>query len=198
MRPSRMEAHVKQLPVVLVAGLTILPSASAAISAVQAPPVNPDAQLLLEFKERVDTYIQLRNKADDGAPPLEKTEDVAKIRQAQFALVERIKAARPGAKQGDIFTPAIASHFKRLARPPAKETGSKAILKEDNPGPVAFKVNERYPDKEPLATVPPALLDHLPKLPDKQDLEYRFVGKHLVLIDTRAHFVVDYVPNAIS
>ena len=34
-------------------------------------------------------------------------------------------------------------------------------------------------------------------LPDKQDLEYRFVGKHLLLLDSRAHFVVDYVPNAI-
>jgi hypothetical protein len=187
---------VKQLPVVLAIGLTLL--RVSATSAVQAPEVNPDAQLLLEFKERVDHYLQLRNKADDGAPPLEKTEDVAQIRQAQLTLAERIKAARSGAKQGDIFTPAIASQFKRLVHLPARETGSKEILKEDNPGAITFKVNERYPDKEPLATVPPAVLGSLPKLPEKQDLEYRFVGKHLVLLDTRAHLVVDYVPNAVS
>jgi hypothetical protein len=196
MRSFDRRRIVKQLLVVLAAGLTTLSVSET--SAAQAPDVNPDAQLLLEFKERVDGYVQLRNKADEGAPPLEKTEDVEKIRQAQLTLAERIKAARPGARQGDIFTPAIAAHFKRLARPPAKESGTKEILKEDNPGAIAIRVNERYPDKAPLATVPPAMLDHLPKLPDKQDLEYRFVGRHLVLLDTRARLVIDYVPDAIS
>ena len=48
-------------------------------------------------------------------------------------------------------------------------------------------------------TVPPNILAALPKLPE--DLEYRFVNRHMILLDTHAH-IVDYVwthsvaPNA--
>jgi len=30
-----------------------------------------------------------------------------------------------------------------------------------------------------------------------EDLEYRFVGKHLILYDAKAGLVVDFIPNAI-
>ena len=80
----------------------------------QKPATNPHAAVLADFKTRVDKYVELRKKADDSAPPLKKTEDPAKIREAQQALVERIGAARAGTKQGDIFTPEITSAFRRL------------------------------------------------------------------------------------
>ena len=47
-----------------------------------------------------------------------------------------------------------------------------------------LKVNQPYPKAEPLSTVPPDVLKALPVLPE--DLEYRFVGKHLILYDARA------------
>ncbi len=53
-----------------------------------------------------------------------------------------------------------------------------------------LKVNMPYPKDEPLSTVPPDVLKTLPVLP--KDLEYRFVGKHLILYDARAGLVVDY------
>src|SRR5207253_1930731 len=105
------------------------------------------------------------------------TEDASKIQDAQVALSKEIRAARAGAKPGDIFTPEIAAEFKRLLHPEAKEPPTKAAIKDDNPGPVPFKVNEPYPDKATLSTVPPNVLEALPKLPD--NIEYRFVGKHL-------------------
>ena len=39
------------------------------------------------------------------------------------------------------------------------------------------------------------VLESLPKLPD--NIEYRFVGKHLILRDMRANLVIDYILNAI-
>lgn len=165
--------------------------------AVDDPQVNRDAQLLLQFKERIDNYVDLRKKVDDGAPPLERTADSQKIGDAQQGLAKRIRAARAGAKQGDIFTPETTAHFRRLLRPEVKDKGTKEAIKADNPGAFPFKVNDPYPEKEPLSTVPPNVLDSLPKLPEKQDLEYRFVNKHLVLRDSRANLIIDYVPNAL-
>ena len=52
-----------------------------------------------------------------------------------------------------------------------------------------------YPENEPLSTVPPNVLMTLPPLPE--DIEYRFVGRHVILRDARANLIVDYVANAI-
>ena len=86
------------------------------------------------------------------------------------------------AKHGEIFTPEISAYFKRLLRPEVKDPGTKESIKDDNPDSIPYlKVNAVYPDKEPLSTVPPNVLAALPPLPD--DIEYRFVGKHVILRD---------------
>ena len=56
-------------------------------------------------------------------------------------------------------------------------------------------VNARYPDQVPLSTMPPDVLENLPKLP--KEVEYRFVGEHLILLDPDAHIVVDLMPRAL-
>jgi hypothetical protein len=157
---------------------------------------NADAQLMADFKERVDKYVDLRKKADDSAPPLKESNDAAKIKLAQQGLAERIGAARVGVKPGEIFTPEIAAKFRRLLRPEAKETGVKDVMKEDKPVVVSFKVNGPYPDKQPVVTVPPNILSALPPLP--KDIEYRFIEKHLILRDAKANLIIDYMLNAIS
>jgi hypothetical protein len=43
--------------------------------------------------------------------------------------------------------------------------------------------------------VPPNLLAALPELPD--DVNYRFLGRDLVLHDTRANIILDEIPDAI-
>ena len=154
-----------------------------------------DAEVLADFKDRLDQYVALRNKADDGAPALKKTDDPSNIRVAQQTLAERVRSARSTARQGDILAPDVAAYLRRLMRPEAKDPETKASIKDDNPGAIPFKVNGEYPDKEPLSTVPPNVLQALPKLPD--DIEYRFVGKHMILRDTRANLIIDYMPNAV-
>jgi hypothetical protein len=158
--------------------------------------VNPSAKVLADFKDRIDAYIDLRKKADDGVPPLKETEHPAEITIAQETLARHIVAARAAAKHGDIFTPEITRHFRALLRPEVKQSATRKLALDDNPGNFRFNVNGPYPASEPLATVPPKVLASLPPLP--ADLEYRFVGKHLILRDSRANIIVDYIPNAIA
>ena len=46
------------------------------------------------------------------------------------------------------------------------------------------------------ATVPAQMLKLFPVLP--KELEYRFLGSHLILMDVKAFLIVDVVPNAIK
>ena len=176
--------------------LTLGFSGRAPAFAAEDPP-NRDAQALVDFNARVTQYIELRKKADNTAPAQQRTEDAEKIRAAQLALADRIRTARAGAKHGDIFTPDASVLFRRILRPESKEAGTKAALKDDSPDAFPFKVNAAYPDKEPLSTVPPNSLEALPRLPKDSDLDYRFVGKHLILRDSHANLIVDYIPNAL-
>ena len=160
------------------------------------PKVNADALVLQDFKQRIDKYMELHKRLEKDTPPLKKVDDPAKIQASQQALAAAIRSERAGAKQGDIFTPEIAARFRKLLRPEVNEPGTKATIKDDNPGAIPFKVNGPYPSKEPLSTVPPNVLASLPPLP--KDIEYRFVNKHLILRDARANLIIDYIPNALS
>ena len=183
------------LVVLVVTALASCTSSTAA--AVENPQVNPNAKLLLDFKERVDHYVEVRKKAEAQSPPLKPTEDPAEIKAAQEALARRIRALRANAKHGDIFTQEISAYFRRLLRPEVSDkTTKRAIFDDGNPGNIPYlKVNAVYPDDEPLSTVPPNVLMTLPILPD--DIEYRFVGKHMILRDARANLIIDYIPNVI-
>ena len=164
------------------------------------PSVSPDAAVMADFKSRVDKYVDLHKQLAKGAAAQKETSDPAKISSSKAALAAKIQSARPHAKQGDIFTPEIRNKFRRLLAPEMKgEDGrdAKAIIKDDAPAPgtVPFKVNAKYPESQPLPTVPANVLLNLPTLPEP--LEYRIVGKHLILLDTASDLIVDYSPNAI-
>jgi hypothetical protein len=182
-----------------VAAIALLSSVVVS-SSTQEKAVNPDAKLLQDFQERISTYIDLHKKAAKDAPPIKETKDAAKIKAAQDALALQIRALRAKARQGEIFTPEIARLFRRLMYPEIKGPDgapTKEALKEDapKPGSVTLKVNARYPDEQPLPTMPPNLLSSLPKLPE--ELEYRIVGKDLILRDVPANLIVDFIPGAL-
>jgi hypothetical protein len=168
-------------------------------SVVQAhgQPANPRAEALERFRDRVDAYVQLRDKVRAGMPKLEETSDPAEITRREQALGEAIRAARADAKQGDILTPEVARVLREVIRsnfrqrPPKERQAALASL----PGKLTLKVNDAYPSTSPLATVPPTLLGQLPPLPDA--LEYRLAGNRLILRDINANVIVDFIPNAV-
>ena len=184
----------------LAIGVTVLTVATPlAIAPLTAQTrVNPDAQVLADFNNRVKGYLALRDKVDGAAPPLQQTKDPAKIEAAQKTLAAVIRNARTGAKPGDIFAPEIEKKFRALLGPEVKGAAgaqAKAEILDEKPM-VELKVNSEYPSKEPLSTVPPTVLQALPPLPKDAGLEYRFVRKHMILLDTRANLIIDFLLNA--
>lgn len=161
---------------------------------------NPDAQILQDFQKRIDQYMELHDRLKKDAPKLKETKEPAKIKESQVVLARKIQEARADARAGDIFTPEIRQLFRRLMYPEVKGregAETKAAINEEKGElkDVKLKVNADYPDSAPLPTVPPNLLAALPKLPE--ELEYRFIGRHMILLDVHANLIVDYIVNAI-
>lgn len=161
-------------------------------------PVNPDARALEGLLDRVNQYVELHKQLEGKLPKLSKEASPKAIDQHQRALGRLVQEARRGAKPGDIFTPESQAVVKRLlARVFAGGEGAalRASIMDENPGTVKLAVNGRYPDTVPLSTVPPQVLQGLPRLPE--EMEFRFISRHLILMDVQAHIIIDLVENAL-
>ena len=176
-------------------------TARAAPDIVQTPATIGSAgeSVVAEFNRRVKDYVALREQL---AGTLKDVPDRATPRQIdahQRALLALVSKARPDAKAGDIFVPEMQAFvrglMKRVLDGPngAKVRGS---LMDENPVGAKVEVNGRYPDAVPMSTMPPDVLAALPALPE--DLEYRFVGDRLILLDVKAHLIIDYVSGAMT
>jgi hypothetical protein len=172
-----------------------------------APHPEDENPVIKDFDKRVERYVDVRKKAEADAPPIDtkKEEDPAAIVAREQVIAAGIRAARRNAAEGDIFTPAVRKHLAAVLKPAlAPKKGPDArevVLGEGNPkspeskARVDLVVNAQYPSKAPLSTMPPSVLLRLPKLP--KGLEYRFVGKHLILYDMKANLIVDIFRNAV-
>jgi hypothetical protein len=179
------------------------PAAPAQPSVQPAPPpegqpVNADARALESMLARINDYAELHKKLEDSLPKLSKESTPEQIDKKQRALGRLIQEKRREAKPGDIFTPEAQAVIKRLlARVFAGPEGAalRASIMDENPVAIKLAVNSRYPDTIPLSTVPPQVLQGLPKLPE--EMEFRFIGRHLILMDVHAHIIVDLIQNAL-
>ena len=164
----------------------------------KAQPADAQAKILADFMERVKVYVALHQKAEASLPKLGKEANPKQIDDTQRTLGALIQKARAGARRGDVFTPDMTAFVKRLlARVFAGADGKqlRASIMDENVKPMALKVNQRYPDEIPLTTMPPEVLQTLPKLPE--ELEYRFVGEQLILLDPHAHIIADFIIDAL-
>ena len=147
-----------------------------------------------DFSAGIETYLELRHTLEQGLPPLTVTDNPAEIGRAERALARRIRVARRGARQGELFTPDIRAVFRRVLLLETDARTRTAIM-DENPGAFSTRINGTYSKERPLSTVPANILAVLPRLPD--DIQYRFLGPDLVLHDTRANVILDRLPCAI-
>jgi hypothetical protein len=184
-------------PFVVTAVLS-LAAATATLAAPQPPRVNADAQLSVEFLKRIDEYVALHRKLEATLPKRPDHPGPADVDNHERALARLIAQSRANAKQGAILPPDTRAYLRRqIGRALAGPDGPsiRRSIMDENPGKVQLRVNGRYPDGVPVTTMPPPVLSALPKLPD--DIEYRFIGERLILLDVHAHIVVDYMDEAI-
>jgi hypothetical protein len=184
---------------------TALASKFAAISAAQLicvalasgqERVNPQAQEMALFSRRVAEYVALQKKVEASLPRQTETADPEKIKTHVASLANGIRAQRAGAKAGDIFDGA-AEQFRQIIQQDAGDRSIRdafATMKEV-PKQTPPAVNADYPEQAALATVPPLILLRLQPLPE--GVEYRFMGRDLILRDTRANLIVDVLRDAV-
>jgi hypothetical protein len=182
---------------VFAAALALLLAVSAPLLAQQ--PSASDKKALNDFTARVKQYVAMQKALP--ADKMKPTTDIAALEKQRATLREALQAARPNAKQGDIFTPAAAAAFRALlAQAMSSPQGAKvrASLAHAEPAaPSNLAVNGIFPDLhgQPIQSVPPTLLMNLPPLP--KGIEYRIAGKTLALRDANANLVVDLLPDAL-
>jgi hypothetical protein len=186
---SQCGRRLSLLLVLLVAGRAV---------AAQKPPTagTADAAVVGEFEARVKQYLDFRQQ-HVGVPP-KPTDNPAEIVAREREMGNRIRIARAGAKQGEIFRPGIARYFRKQIA--ASFTGRhgkeiRASLAHAEPVSIELQINQSYPPNQPLQSTPPTLLLNLPEL--QNGLEYRVLNRELVLRDIEGNVVIDYVPNAL-
>lgn len=151
--------------------------------------------LIADFDALVLEYVDLRTTLEEGLPAVHITDNPDENISIRRALARRIQRARSNAVRGDIFTPAIASEFRRILLIDMK-AGMLAAILDDNPGQFRHRINGTYPHGKPRSTMPGRILAVLPVLPD--GIEYRFLGHDLILHDTRANVILDRLPCALE
>jgi hypothetical protein len=120
--------------------------------------------------------------------------DPEELSRQSVMLAAAIREGRPGAREGDIFTAPVASAIRvRIAKAVGATRDSGAM----------FATPDEEIGLDVHATMRAGVWDYtwapmlrtLPALPP--ELEYQFVGRHLVLVDVRANLVVDVLRYAI-
>jgi hypothetical protein len=164
------------------------------------PKDSPNPAVIREFEKRVHEYRDLRRSIEQKlGGKFKSTESSGAISDHQKQIAADIREARRGAAQGAIFTPEIALEFRRLIGLTMKGADGARIretLKNAEPVNVKLAVNLEYPSTLPLQTTPGTLLQNLPKLPE--ELEYRIVGRSLVLRCVKGNMIVDFIPDIIA
>jgi hypothetical protein len=200
---------------VLVGSVAVTGCSSGAKETI-APPqtVEMDGETLRKFQHEVEEYVERRKEALKHIPPLDDKSTPTKVDTYQNALTNAIITFRRGSKRGDIFKPEVEQAIRRMLHREFSSPQGPAIMQairqgnprvEGNPLPkdpskeviknVTVAVNARYPETAPYSSVPPTLLLKLPLLPPQ--VRYRFIGRSLILRDTEADVILDFIPDVV-
>ena len=180
-------------PVALLGALGALTSAYA----VDRPPLSAaETQAVEVFETHVKDYVDLHERLEATLPKIPRKHTPEQVDKNQRALGDLIKEARRDAKPGEFFTTGVQALVRRilaevLSGPDGKNV--KASIMDENPGIPNLVLNVRYPASIPLSTMPPQVLAPLPKL--HGELEYRFIGARLILVDTEADIILDFTDD---
>jgi hypothetical protein len=155
-----------------------------------------EERTLAEYAATVDAYVRLHRRFARALPHMPfDDEDLFRSEELRAALL----AARPQARQGSIFTPAVARVLRdridaALLADPGPPPNRLAIGYEPLPGEPGPVINEPLPRMVAALTWAP-LVRALPPLP--RELDYALWGRDIVLVDIDADMVVDVLPDAL-
>ena len=150
--------------------------------------------VIMEFTRGVDRYMNTRWMLEAPLGPDTLCADPEETQRALTELANGIRSERATILAGHIFTPAVAEYFRQQIHDDGNQLW---IFRED--------ATTGIPTDLPTAEVNgmlqwgvgerlwPSLMMRLPALPD--ELEYRIVGRDLVLLDVSINLVVDILEH---
>ena len=156
---------------------------------------------LERFHEAVSAYMSLREAIEQTVSPPEISADWEKILAAADAMADAIRAARPSAREGDIFIAEVAPLLRRRIRetlrdPDCQAADILAAKGDDDQLPASSRpiVHDRF-DWGAGSFMAFCILEVLPELPEA--LQFRFVERDMALVDIDADLVVDVLTDAL-
>jgi hypothetical protein len=159
-------------------------------------------QTITAFENATKDYALMHRRLERQIGSIEFGTPVAEINRIIHELAAAVRAERTSARQGDIFTPALAQVLRARINEALLEHQSTAeavrgASRVDGVDyeQVRLKVNDTFPWILSTAMFP-CVIEALPPLPP--ELQYRIVGGDLVLIDVHASLVVDILPQALA
>ena len=188
-------------PAIVALAVTVAACTSASGSTeagAEQNPTNARGAATKAFLDRIQEYVTFHNNVEKMVPALKETAHPEEIAKREAALAAALIKQRPDAKEGDFFIkeyqPVLRDIIKKdFAKRPAADR--RALLVE-LPKDVKLRVNMVYPTTLPLATFPANLLKQLPELP--KELEYRIVGRHLILRDVTGNVIIDILRDVFA
>jgi hypothetical protein len=206
--------------VAVALGLTLGPACRWIRSASKGPPSAPpqdvemDPDALQKFRHEITEYLDLHSELVERVPRVTEKSTPEEIAAHRVKMSEAIRAERHHEAQGAIFAPKVARAFRSVLQRDLEGPEGPAMLRELRAGnpkvegtprrrdptqevkrPVTLAVNAVYPAEAPVSSVPPSLLLHLPPLPEQ--VQYGFVGRALILRDSEAEVILDYIPDVV-
>ncbi len=181
------------LPLVLLAGASSPAPAGIAAHAGAAP----ELPAVAAFNRRVQIYYAQHRELEGPVHTVKVSSDPAVIRHAIDALGGKLRVARRGVRQGNIFAADIVPLFRHWIRVQCQNNFATLVETTGDgaePVPKPVVLNEKWPGDVSDYLMPDPLCK-FPALPD--GLEYRFMLRDLVLWDSHADLVVDLVRDAI-
>jgi hypothetical protein len=176
--------------------------------------VDMDKSVLAKFQHEVEEYMQLHQELVHRIPNVGSSATAEEIAAHRDKMARGIQAERKSAKQGEIFKPRVEAAFRRAIARELASPGREQVVKELKQGnptaenvpnqsdptrehveAVRVAVNATYNDHAPFSSMPPTLLLKLPQLPEQ--VKFRCVGRDLILLDTEANVILDFIKDAI-
>jgi hypothetical protein len=155
---------------------------------------------LVRFQQAVDAYMELHERVERALPPLRVTPDMEQIAAATAAMAEGMRAARPAPVEGEIFNAEIAAILRQTlpALVPRAERDRDVLLfgddEEERPTLWRPLIHDEF-DWTEGTSMSPLVLMALPPLPE--ELQFRFVGRDLVIVDLHSNLIVDVLPDVL-
>jgi hypothetical protein len=159
-----------------------------------------DEPVLWEFIDYANHYAALQRMVIASLGPPLVWSDAEDVLRQQRRYADAMREIHPGACASGFFTAKASSYFRARIEQIVQDTGLDVTTAIEAPD-----------EGEPLITAPPCAGDNVPwnagpvmwssmlaALPEvPPELEYRFLGRHLILVDVLANLVVDVLHDAL-